>query len=116
MLGLNVPYSHRQELIQLDNSFGLTAAIAEMLLQSHAGEIHLLPALPRAWAKSGSFRGLCARGNFTVDCAWKDARITTAIIHGPPGASATVRIADKVKQVTLPSEGVLKLTPAVAVR
>jgi alpha-L-fucosidase 2 len=114
MLGLNVPYTHRQELIQLDNSFGVTAAIAEMLLQSHASEIQLLPALPKAWAKSGSFRGLCARGGFKVDCEWKDGRITSATLRGQAGAPVEVRIAGNVEKLTLPKDGVLKLEPASA--
>jgi alpha-L-fucosidase 2 len=93
MLGLNLPYfTHRQELIQLDSSFGITAAIAEMLLQSHAGEIHLLPALPGAWA-NGSFRGLRARGNLTVDAQWRDGQLVKAVITAPPGPHPQLRLA-----------------------
>lgn len=70
---------------QIDGNFGATAGITEMLIQSHAGFIDLLPALPAAWAKEGSFRGLCARGAWEVDCRWKDGRPTEVTIRGRKG-------------------------------
>ena len=85
---------------QIDGNFGGTAGIAEMLLQSHAGRIHLLPALPKAWS-NGHIHGLKARGGFEVDIDWKDGKLTTAAIHSHAGRSCTVLYDNKTVRLNI---------------
>jgi alpha-L-fucosidase 2 len=80
---------------QIDGNFGGCAGIAEMLLQSHAGEIHLLPAFPKAW-QNGHIKGLVARGGFVVDMYWQNGKLEQVRLLSKYGKPCTIRYGNKV--------------------
>lgn len=82
LLGAHPPF-------QIDGNFGFTAGVTEMLMQSHTGVIHLLPALPDTW-ESGAVKGLCARGGFQLDMAWEKGVLVEALIHSTHGGNCQV--------------------------
>lgn len=94
---------------QLDGNMGGCAGIAEMLLQSHSGTIHLLPAIPQHW-QNGSVSGLKARGNFEVDIRWENGSLTEVQIRGAVGAGGTLLYGNDVVDFTIPSGGTFTLS------
>ena len=86
---------------QIDGNFGYTAGVCEMLLQSHEHEIHLLPALPKAWP-TGNVSGLCARGGYEVSEEWKAGKLVAATIKNVSGAGKVpIRYGDRLIELSL---------------
>jgi alpha-L-fucosidase 2 len=80
---------------QIDGNFAGTAGVIEMLLQSQNGELHLLPALPDAWA-TGQVRGLVGRGNYVVDLRWRERKLVEATVLARSGGRCTIRSSEPI--------------------
>lgn len=93
---------------QIDGNFGVTAAIAEMLVQSHAGEIELLPALPAAWAE-GTVKGLRARGAIEVDLTWRGGQLDSATLRSDTEVRIMVRYQNHTAELSLPKKAPVTL-------
>ena len=89
---------------QIDGNFGACAGLAEMLLQTQTGEVHLLPALPSAWP-TGSVKGLRGRGGFELDIAWKDGKLAQAVIRSKLGSPCRLRYGEKTADLKIPAGG-----------
>jgi alpha-L-fucosidase 2 len=83
---------------QIDGNFGATAAVAEMLLQSHAGQIQLLPALPTEW-NTGAVKGLRARGGYEIDMAWQSGNLTQTTIKSTVGGTCQIKAGQKISKI-----------------
>ena len=101
-------------VFQIDANFGTPTAMLEMLLYARPGVIELLPALPSAWAASGSVRGIGARGGFVLDFRWADGKVTSVTVHGVAGSSTVLRSGSWSQRITLPHGGSVTLTPGGA--
>ena len=92
---------------QIDGNFGVVSGITEMLMQSHNDEVHLLPALPSAWA-SGSIKGIVAKKGFEIDMNWELGKLKTLVVTSKLGNVLKLRYNDEVKEIETKKGEVLK--------
>lgn len=81
---------------QIDGNFGYTAGIMEMIVQSHAGFVHLLPAIPREWS-SGKISGIKTRGGYELDIEWENGKISRAVLHSSLGGNCRLRSSEPLR-------------------
>ncbi|PYC81165.1 hypothetical protein C7C46_11785 [Streptomyces tateyamensis] len=98
-------------VFQIDANFGTPSAMVEMLVYNRPGLVELLPAIPSAWSAAGSVSGLPVRGAMAVDLAWSGGQVTSATLHGTPGAGTTVKFGTWTQAVTIGSGGSVTVTP-----
>jgi len=102
----NKTFLNADRIFQINANFGLTSAIAEMLIQSHRKDsnglfvIDLLPSIPDDWA-TGSVKGLCATGGFEVDMEWEEGNLESVIIFSKMGGSCKIQFKDRITDLTL---------------
>lgn len=103
---------HRDgDIFQIDANLGMTGCIAELLLQSHADVIRILPALPPEWP-DGSFHGLRARGGLTFDITWRNSTLTQAAVHATHPGTHQIALPTETRTITLtPGQHLHLVTP-----
>ena len=87
---------------QIDGNLGACSGIAEMLLQSHRGFIHLLPAIPEAWKEAGSFSGLCVQGGAMVSCSWEEGQVREIIIRAIADNTFRLKVPKNFRRIKEP--------------
>ena len=100
------------EAFQIDANFGTPTAMLEMLMSSRPGVIELLPALPAAWAASGTVTGIGARGGFQVDLSWKDGQVTSVTVRSVGGEKTRLKFGEWAKEVVLRPGSSVTIVPA----